>query len=763
MFSDKFIRLGEKPNRYDCFVSAPWFRKAFTLEKNPEKAVFTIGTPGFYRAFINGKEITKGLFAPYISNPDHVLCYDEYDVTELLTEGVNVLVVLAGNGNVSSPGGSVWDFDRFPWTDAAKVAFAFDIDGVTTESGTDVKCRESHVYFDDLRSGERADGRLFDAAIFEKDYDDSGWKNAIEGCCPKGEKRLTDAHPITYTGNDYEGKDLGIMTVSDEYHPHKMSWGEPHMEPAEDFMKGDARVFDFGINTTGVPVFTVDGIKGQRLEFQFAEYIDNEGRISYRNINFFPDGYSQRDVYICKGEKDEVYQPSFTYHGARYCAVFGLEEGQSFSMKYRQISTVKSRFVDFDCSDKDAVKLFDMSVNSDISNFVYFPTDCPHREKNGWTGDAANSSQRMLMFYDVYNDCLEWMRHVRLSQDENGMPACIVPTDKWGYGDGCGPSWDKVLALMPWNAYRYSGRKEILEENCEAVYRYIQYIKNHRLDKDGLVKKDLGDWLCIGYHKRCSDKVSACASMCAFIDCAVKIFGECGKDDYINEALKLREDLIAALRKFFVNPYNSICDNGGESAQSLAIMHGIFTEEEKEKALENLVCAIKAEDNHICFGLQGATALFPVLFENGLGDLAWEMIMRRDYPSYAHFLEQGLTSMPESFFHDDLRDIDSLNHHMFGNIAQFFVEWVAGLSYDCGRLTIQPCYVEKLSFAEAKYSTEKGEITFRWERKDGEIYNTLTLPEGTEMLIDYRFVRGNLSIKENSITNGDRKSYSLFH
>jgi len=763
MKSTQFIRRGTQPNRYDNFVSAPLFRKTFTLDCLPERAVFSIGTPGFYRLYVNGQDITKGPLAPYISNPDHILYYDTYDISPLLKTGRNALVILAGNGNGSSPGGSVWSFEKFPWTDAAKIAFELDLDGEITEADETVKCCDSAIYFDDLRSGERCDGRLYNPDFFTADYDDSGWDNAIGAKSPEGIRRESESHPIFYTGNDYEGVFIGEYKVSENYHPHRLSFGDPAVTVQEDIMRGSAPVYDFGINTTGMPVFTVSGKAGQRLEFQFAEYIDKDNELSFNNINFFPEGYAQRDVYICRGEEGETYAPQFTYHGARYVAVFGLDEEtrKSFRVTFRQISSVKERFVDFRCSDKNAESLFNMCVNSDLSNLVYFPTDCPHREKNGWTGDAANSAERMSMFYDLYDDYREWMHNIRKAQRENGEIPVIIPTDTWGY-EGINPSWDKVIAFVPWYAYLFTGRKEILTENCEAVFSYIKHLDN-TLDSEWLFPRDIGDWLCVDNHKKTSFRVTASASACATCDYAEKIFSVLGRDDYIAFTKTVKKKIVAGIRAHFINRINGICDNATQSSQSIAIKHGFFTEAELPLAKQRLMEAIRNEDDHFCFGLQSATTLFPVLIEMGEAELVWKMIMREDFPSYAHFIKQGLTAMPENFYCDDESNINSLNHHMFGIVALYFTKYFAGLEVlSPDTIRIAPHCVKALSFAEARYMSEKGEIIFRWERNaDGTITNHLTVPEGITVMVADESIK--MITERTGNKDGDRKGYRLFH
>ena len=163
-FPVNFIAAGYDYTDLEHFVPAPLFRKKFTANKTA-KAEIVIGAAGFYKLFLNGRDITKGELAPYISNPDHIVYYDSYDVTELVAEGENVVAVLLGNGFQNNPGGYVWGFDKAPWRGAPKFAMKLALtaeDETVTEIDSDesFKFCESPILFDDLRCGE-----YYDAAV----------------------------------------------------------------------------------------------------------------------------------------------------------------------------------------------------------------------------------------------------------------------------------------------------------------------------------------------------------------------------------------------------------------------------------------------------------------------------------------------------------------------------------------------------------------------------------------------------------------------
>ena len=163
ILSDKFIKAGEKFCDMNEFVQAPYFRKSISLEEAPEKAEITICGLGFYELYINGKNITKSPLSPYISNPEHVLYYDSYDVSDLFNAGENVIGVLLGNGMRNPYGGFMWDFDkaegRGPVTFSLCLEMNVNGKEIIMETDESYKTHPSPIQYDDLRMGYFYDSR----------------------------------------------------------------------------------------------------------------------------------------------------------------------------------------------------------------------------------------------------------------------------------------------------------------------------------------------------------------------------------------------------------------------------------------------------------------------------------------------------------------------------------------------------------------------------------------------------------------------------
>lgn len=741
LFSDKFICATEEFSSYNKFIPAPYFRKEFAITDDIKELSITICGLGFYRLWINGKEITKGLIAPYVSNPDDIKYYDNYNITKYILPGKNVIGIMLGNGMLNNPGGEIWDFEKADFRRSPCVAFS--VEGQTEsgemiffEADDGILCAESPLYFDDYRSGERYDATKKIKGWNEIGFDASYWKNAIHTVPPKGEKRLCKAEAVKPTGEVLTPLSIIKGRIPDDYKIHnKMAY----IKPCEKSGMKEGFIYDFGVNKAGVPLLKIKGKKRQRIELQFGEFLDENNNLTYRNINFFPEEYSQRDVFICSGEED-TFMPCFTYHGARYCIVMGISEEQA-TKELLSFIVCNSELHDtaaFSCSDETANKLYEMCKVSDLANFFYFPTDCPHREKNGWTGDIALSAEHMLMMYDCENSLSEWMVNVRASQLSDGQLCAIIPTTGWGFGTG--PSWDAFVVSVPYYSYIYKGDRKILQDNADAIYKYILWAEG-TLNEKGLVKHGLGDWCPVGGNENVKASREFTSNVNFLDTCkkAIFIFDVLGKDTEKEYTEELYSEIRNAVRKEFIDEKTLIADTNCQTSQAWAIYFDVFNENEKDEAFKHLVDIIHKNGDFIDFGILGARIMFHLLADYGEYDLAYKMITRKEWPAYGYFIEQGLTSLPESFF-PEYKECDSLNHHFFADIANWFISKAAGIRYNCDgksfeKVIIKPCFISSLISACASLDTPCGKINVYWHREDDGIHIEVEADERLDVTV----------------------------
>ena len=387
-------------------------------------------------------------------------------------------------------------------------------------------------------------------------------------------------------------------------------------------------------------------------------------------------------------------------------------------------------------------KLQAMTRNSDLSNFYYFPTDCPHREKNGWTGDAALSAEHILMNLDAVNSYREWLRNIRAAQRADGALPGIVPTGGWGFEWGNGPAWDAALTYIPYFCYVLRGDRKIIEENATAIFRYCEYISRRR-DERGLVAIGLGDWCPVTRIKSPLEFTDSVTCM-SILKKAAYIFSQLGLSLEREFCEKLYNEIRDAVRRHLIDFGTMTAIGSCQTSQAMAIYYDVFTPGEKPEAFKRLLEIIRRRDDHVDAGILGMRVLFRVLSDFGEPDLAFKLITRPDYPSYGNFVERGLTALPEDFLREEDRP-NSLNHHMFGDISAWFIEYIGGIRVnpflaDPSEVEISPVFIEKLDSAEASYETVGGKVSVKWHRTslgialdisaDSGVHGRIRLPDG---------------------------------
>lgn len=745
MFS--FIKATEEYNTFEKAVPAPYIRKNFTCDEQTT-AKITIAACGFYELYINSRRITKGFLAPYISNTDDYIYYDEYEVR--LDKGENVIGIILGNGFQNNPGGYIWDFDKAPFRSAPMVAVNLEYynkSGNLMVISTDktFKTHPSPIVSDDYRFGETYDANLEIPDWNKKGFDDSLWNEVIVTVPPKGEFKRCESESIII---------------------------ETELKPIDIFKEDDGYVYDFGVSFAGVCRLCINGKKGQKVELQHADLL-KDGRFHIDNNWFVGDFWDRdkkivhRDTYICKGEKNETYMPTFTYHGFRYVKVTGITEEQATEdlLTYVVIhSDLKTRG-GFSCSDETINKLQEITRRSDLSNFHYFPTDCPQREKNGWTADAALSCEQMTLNFSPEKSYHEWLYNIRKSQREEGSLPGIIPTAGWGFEWGNGPAWDCVLAYIPYYTYIYRGETEMIIESVEAFISYLKYLETKK-DGKGLICFGLGDWCHAGIAIGATPKAPLVVTDTIMsMDIANKIafmFDVIGLKKQSEYAKEQYDFYRKAIRENLIN-YDTMTVLGDcQSSQAMGLYYNLFEPAERQLAFDELLNFVHKADDHIDVGVLGGRVLFHVLSEFGYTDLAYKMITRPDFPSYGNWLVRGATTLWENF---DPEFVESPNHHFWGDISAWFIKSLAGINYNptgsnLNEVMIKPHFATQLQNAEGYYDSSFGKIISSWKRNGEKIVLNINAPQEINVTVKlsdgYAFEDGSV---QKELFNGAKEVY----
>ena len=712
-----FIKATEEYNSFEKNVPAYYFRRAYFSPKE-RKVTLRIAACGFYELYFNREKITRGFLSPYISNPDDIVYYDEYEVT--LREGENVFGIHLGNGFQNNPGGYIWDFDKAPFRSAPMLAFSVSCgDELLLSSDESFKTAPSPIISDDYRFGEHYDARCETEGWNEVGFDSTGWGNALVAEPPKGELRRADVPPIVKEG------ELRPVLVT----------------PSSD----GGYIYDFGVSNAGVCRLTVKGDRGQRIELRHADSLEN-GDLNLAQI-WFPDREWERDreivhmdSYVCRGVGTEIYQPSFTYHGFRYVKVNGIRPEQATEglLRFIVYHTALTSVGGFECSDPIATALGEMTRRSIVSNLYHFPTDCPQREKNGWTADAALSCEAALLNFDPERNYREWMRNICKAQREDGALPGIVPTGGWGFSWGNGPAWDSVLAYLPYYVYIYRGKTEMIAESKETFIKYLRYLRG-RTDRRGLLEIGLGDWCHVGRIPPKAPLVLTDSIMA--MDIAEKIAFMLDNINMHEDAEYARaqsESYRRAIRESLIDFESMKAVGDCQTSQAMCLYYGVFDRSEENAAFAVLLDNINNHDGHIDVGVLGGRVLFHVLSRFGYGDLAFKMITREDYPSFGNWIKRGATTMWEDFFPDR---VSSMNHHFWGDISAWFIKRVAGIELNPSRnnvneVKIAPSFIDSLDHASAYHNAPGGRISSGWRRAGENITLDIEIPDGVKAEIE---------------------------
>ena len=695
---------------------APVLRRGFSLNDKIKKARAYICGLGYYELHINGRKIGDHLLDPGYTRYDKRALYVTYDVTDALRRGKNAVGVILGNGWYNVHTRAVWEFHNAPWRAAPELLMQLQIeyaDGHTETIVTDDQWKTSTgpVIFDSIYSGQTYDSRLEKPGWDTAAFNDSGWAaaNIVEG--PEGKLAAQMMPPI---------KADQMIT------PVKIAEPRPGVF-----------VFDMGQNFAGYAELNAHGPAGTKVVLKYSERLATNGMIDREVIQqhvvkLDSNQLFQTDTYILAGEDHKLTNskeiPRFTYHGFQYVEVTGFPGRPTLdNLRGVFIHSAVPVAGQFECSNPLLNKIWRAARWSYLSNLQGIPTDCPHREKNGWTGDAHLAAEQGLFNYDAASVYTKWINDLGDEQRPTGELPGIVPTSGWGYKWGNGPAWDSAFLLIPFYLYQYCGDTRVLGDHYEGMKRYVDYLTSKATG--GIVSIGLPDWApfetktpaditSTAYYFRDAQIVSFAASL---------IGNESDARKYSDLAASIKNSFN---RKFY-NSETGLYGNGSQTSLSCALYQGLVEPENQARVLGNLVASVDRRNGHIDTGILGAKYILNALLENGRADVGYRMASQKDLPSWGWWLENGATTLWEQW-----NGSESRNHIMFGDISAWFYKALAGINLDPARpafkhIIIKPNIVRDLTSAKAAYDSVRGRIVSDWKIVNGQFIFKVTIPANT--------------------------------
>jgi alpha-L-rhamnosidase len=682
-----------------------YFRRDFQLAANVSSAEVAVTARGLYELHINGRKVSDDVLTPD-SSKDPV--YQCYDVTEYLTEGKNVIAALTGNGWYNSES---WGIVRVAKPELLVQLSVTLENGDTTSVLTDGNWRviASPLLEDDLQFGERYDARQSVAGWDVPGTDTSGWHRA----------------DVSEPQASYPG-------ICQSYEPIRIA---RRVRPLTKRRLPDGTwLFDFGENTAGRVCLRARNAKpGDMICIRMYERLDKEGSVKgdrawgiYSDV-FYPDdsapdgkasmALKNMDVYVCRGDAEEIYQPRFTYTGFRFACIEGYPGEPS-------LDDVESMVIHTDLPQTGTFVAGNTLV-SDISSAILRtycnnihggPTDCPTREKNFWNGDIQAFAPTACWYLDNSRFLAHWTAH---GSKQGGT----------AYG------WGDEEYTVPWTLYRFYGD----ESTLKAKYLVIKGLVERRGTDLAHTNARWRDH--VATHNVPEDFFAACCQ-CYMYKIVSRIAGVLGENEdssrYLALFQKLRKEFNDKYLEETAADYSPHCQSG----VVLPLAFDLVPDNMREGVAARLNRYVVESDFHLTTGFIATPHLLPLLCDFGYTDTALKVATQTTYPSWGAMLKTGATTITAGWRGEDCSMDGSADHYALGTIGRWFFEYLGGIRLDpevsaFKRFLLKPVFYPEFSPVSVSYTTRYGEIKSAWRRVDAQNCFTweFTIPEGTTAVV----------------------------
>ena len=697
---------------------ASYLRRRFTVNTT-EKAWLYITCHGLYVAWINGRRVGDFVLAPGTGDYHKRLTVQCYDVSGLLNDGDNEIVVALGDGWYRGSVGidGLWNY----YGEDISLLCQLEADGEAVLCSDEdwEATQQGPIRENDLQQGERYDARLEEL---------NGWHGVA----------------VRDFGYDNLAPTESVPILEQERFPGKLI-RTPNGET----------VIDFGQNLAGYTELRLTAKAGQRITLWHGETLDENG--NFTQANFDPGersrhgGIPQKLEYTCKDGLN-VYKPQFCVFGFRYARVETDIDlaGASFTAVAVYSRMLQTGF--FECGNADVNRLFQNALWSMRSNFCDIPTDCPTRERAGWTGDAGVFAPTAVYLMDCYPVLRKWLGECRLAQREDGLVQNIAPVNNSGsmisnmlQGSA---GWGDACVLVPWALYEAYGDKAILEENYDMMRRWLEFCGSRARETrpqnmDNPWKECLVDQ---GFHfgEWCQPDVDNTEAMKKTMMAGAP---EVATAYYFRSALLLSQIARVLGKADDAEKYGSIaekakkawrfsCTRDGRVVSDRQcdyvrpIAFGLLEGDEAQCAADELNRLVEQNGCHLNTGFLSTPDLCRVLADHGHAETAYRLLLNEDCPGWLYAVKKGATTIWETW--DGVRPDgtvhDSLNHYAYGAIAGWLFDGVCGIQLHNGELVIAPKPHPSLGCAWAEWRSPIGRIQSGWKYDGSRLVLDISVP-----------------------------------
>ncbi|WP_418824505.1 family 78 glycoside hydrolase catalytic domain [Phocaeicola plebeius] len=761
-----------------------WFMSTVKNDKKVSRALWMTTGLGVYEIYVNGKLVGDEILKPGFTHYEKTKLSFTYDVTgcfKTASGDENVLSAQVTPGwwadKIITPGGHDGMIGK-------KCAFR----GVLELTYTDGSKELYGTNIEDWKAGIA--GPVTHAAIFDgEEYDARiplGYETPEKLSTPevnnefKGEIFPSDGAEVyfrqdlslapvnAYIWESVEGKnenDFGKIVIKRKYNA-----GEPmEINPGENL------VIDFGQNTAAVPSFIFSAAEGTVLNCVTSELLNDgngakdrgmdgpEGSVHRLNLRI-PDTGMKLKYIFADSEGDVNYTPRCTFFGYRFISINVSDKVVIKDIKSLPVTSI-SKEMEIGCiktGNELVNKLISNTLWGQRSNYLSIPTDCPQRnERLGWTADTQVFAETGSFFANTSSFFHKWMRDLIDSQGETGGFPGVAPLSQYG-NDMTRLGWSDAGVIVPWTIWKQFGDKEIVELSWDAMEKYMSHINETRYDHNTLIGENgnyqWADWLSYEPLESCG---GSAFDLNGPLPEAIEYWNYLSASYWLLDASMMRDMAIGTGRdasiyeSMILNAKNYIRDKfftlGGKFKTDIlntmqtpalfALKNGIFEGKIKDDIIFRLRENFEKHGNCLQTGFLGTSILMPTLTENGMSDIAWNLLFQRKNPSWLYSIDNGATTIWErwnSYMLDQgmgPRGMNSFNHYAYGVVCEWIWETAAGISSDpvnpgFKHIIMKPIPDKRLGSIEAVYNSVSGTIKSSWRYEGDKWIWEFSIPDG---------------------------------
>lgn len=713
-------REDEDPGLLRC----PYFKKKWVLKENPQKARVYITARGLYELYINGEKIGNYKLAPDFTPYDKLMYYQTYDISGDLKAGENRIEVILGDG---------WYVGHAQETEAPnhlygeRPSFICRAEATYTDGSQEILVSDQSfdAYTGPLVYADMYMGECYDATQTPQKY------GTIERDYP-----LDVLYPQEYGG---------ILEK------HVLCSKEIHQ------LEDGAWVIDFGQVMAGRERIHFLGEAGSLAKIEYSEIMDVKTRDIMQINTRHP--FHEQTNYIKITEDDFWYEPRFSFQGYRYVKISGLQNPLTKEQCYS--IALESGMQDtcyFKCSNPDINQLVKNAYWSQCGNMLSVPMDCPTRERGGYNGDAQVFLKAAIWQQDVLGFFRRWLKWGRMEQLSRGqIPVCIPYTKAFKdvvHNEGnTAAGWTDAIIYIPQDLYRAYGNKAILEENYNAMERWMEYVIHAAADdmpdrfwwdvpKRKYMKylwntgAQYGDWLAPieNFREVTRERTTSLFfyRMAAAMEEISRILGKTEREQFYRE---LKENIIRCFYVIYMQE-DGLLDQRLQSPYILALAFGILKKDDQEKCAAELNKMVIENDYRMATGFLSTPFILDVLWDNGYYDTAAQILYQDKIPSWLYMVKNGATTIWEEW--DGIQEDGtvkgtSFNHYARGCVADFIYRRFSGIEVTkpgLSEICLSPQFTEGLTDVEFSYECIYGTLTVKWKKAENYIDYQVTIPCG---------------------------------